>query len=468
MSSESTSTSPIPAKAEVNVSPDKLLATIRLTPPMNEGPAMTYDQLSTALASKSVVHGIYSEKLRALAEKPVYDDVIVIAQGKPSVEGVDACLEYHIRLHKDLKPKVKEDGSVDFRDLGLIEQVEEGGILCVKTARTLGEPGMSVFGLALVPKPGKDLPMPSGKNTRLSDDKLTLYAAITGQADYINNKINILNTHTVNGDISASTGNVNFMGNIIVKGNVMKGFSVTASGNIDISGMVESAAVMAGGSLIVRGGVNGVDGGHIEAAGNVACKFIQGGKVKVGGDLTTTYIMNADVQCGGSVNMTGKGLIIGGHIMARNNVTAVNIGSASNSGNTVIEVGNDPELVKRSYALPKELETCAQNIHKIEMIVKALAPLRSAGALNAEKTEQLEKSERYLEQLKTMQAELNEEYEIVKEQVSQVGSGTIKVMKTAYPGVKLIIGSLQFAVQTEHTFTTFIRTKDGISAGPMR
>ena len=463
-----TSLSPVDAKAEIRISPDKLHALVFLTPPLNGGASLTYMQLTSALAQKGVMHGVDHERLKSLAELPMYDDTVLVASGSPPIDGDDAVLTYHIRLEKDLKPKVKEDGSVDFRDLGIIEQVEAGALLCEKKPRTLGEEGINVFGQPVKPKAGKDAVMPAGKNTVLSADKLTLTAKITGQAEYINHKINVLNTHTIEGDVSTATGNINFSGNILVKGNIMKGFLVSASGNVDVQGTVESAQVIAGGSVIVRGGFYGVDGGRMEAGENITCKFIQGGYIKLTGNLSTTYILNAEVHCGGSVNLSGKGLIMGSHVMARVSVSAVNLGSASSAGGTIVEVGNDPELAKRSYEIPKEMQACAANIRKVEMMVKTLIQLKSAGRLTPDKFEQLEKSLHLLAQLKNTYTELTQEHEIVKEQLTHIGTGLIKVSNTAFAGVKIIIGSEHFPLQSEYTFTTFMRTKEGISAGPMK
>ncbi|MCL2080775.1 MAG: FapA family protein [Oscillospiraceae bacterium] len=460
---------PVDALATVQVTVNRLEASVILSPPQYGGAPVTLELLQSAIAKKGVVFGVDQARLQALADEPVYGEFVVIAEGKPPENGEDAKLNYYVRLQSEIKPKENPDGSVDFKDLGLIEYVEQGTLLCDKTPLTQGTPGSDVLGAPLAAKPGKDISMPVGKNTVLSEDKLKLHAGIGGQADYVNKKINVLNTYTVEDDVSTATGNIQFMGNVVVMGGVAAGFNVQASGNIDIHGVVESAHITAGGSIIVRGGFNGGAGGVLDAGANITCRYIQGGRVTLGGNLETSYIINTTVQCGGSVNLVGKGLIVGGHIAARTSVTANTLGSATSHAATIIETGSDPLLVKRSVDIPKELEVCKKNIRSLEPLTTALIQLKALGRLTPDKAANLEKSKHALELLKIAQVNLEDEYAEVQQQLADLGSGFVRVLKSAYPGVKIIIGAEQFPLQKDYTFTRFSRNKgESIAIGPAR
>jgi hypothetical protein len=461
---------PIDAQATVQVTGNKLEASVIISPPQYGGAALTLEQLQVAIAQKGVVFGVDQDRLKNLISNPVYGDFALIAEAKPPVTGENAKLKYHVRLERDMRPKENPDGSVNFRDLGLIESVEKDALLCEKIPATQGEPGTDVLGGLIAAKPGKDIAMPVGKNTVLSEDKLKLFADTEGQAEYVNNKICVLETYTIEGNISTSTGDIDFPGNLVIHGGVSAGFTVQAAGDIDIFDIAESAKIIAGGNIIIRGGFNGGVSGEMQAGGNITCRYIQGGRITLGGNLETSYIVNAVVNCSGSINLIGKGLIMGGHVAARTSISANLLGSATSTATTVVEAGNDPLLFKRLNEIPKELDAGLSNIKKLEPLANALIQLKNAGRITPEREEQLEQSRRMLEQLRTAQVNLKEEYEEVKQSLAESGNGWIRVLKTAYPGVRIVIGAEQLHLHDEYDFTRFSRVVgvSGITTAPAR
>ena len=456
------------AGVELLISPNKMEASIVLRPPEDDGKALTFTQLSAFLARKGIVYGVRRDRLEALAKDPVYNRPVMIAEGQESTPGTDAEIIYHIKREKSLSPKVKSDGTVDFKDLDILEPVVKGALLCEKRSPTPGTPGADVLGNPLLAKPGRDANLPTGKNIVLSEDRLRLTAAIDGHANVLGKKLNVLDVFTVDGDVSHATGNVDFSGNVVVTGSVMAGFSVRAGGNIDIYGTVDSARVSAGGVLVVRGGFNGSRSGELSSGAHMTCRFIQGGQITTGGDLETTYILNATVLCSGAVNVIGKGLIAGGRVTARTSVTANNLGSANTSVSTVVEVGNDANLVKRSYEIPKELAAIEKNMRALEVSLRTLLERKKAGRLIGDQQSQLEKSSHIYSQLKNDQAELREEHADVQQRISETGQGVVKVMQKAFPGVRIIIGTDQLLLNDECSFTAIKRTREGIVFVPLR
>jgi uncharacterized protein (DUF342 family) len=166
------------------------------------------------------------------------------------------------------------------------------------------------------------------------------------------------------------------------------------------------------------------------------------------------------VSCGGSVNITGKGLIVGGSVSALSSVTANTIGSASATP-TVIEVGNAPGLLKRVNEIPRELEQCEKSIRTSETFAKTLLQLKNAGRMTPEHAENLKKTLRHINQLKALEADLQSELELAKRQLETTGQCRIRVRKTAYIGVQLILGNEQFPLKSQYEFTCFSRNAGG-------
>ena len=128
----------VDSEAVITISDDGLEATLQLTTPRNNGADLTYDELCARLEDEGITYGIDSDVLKALSEKPYYNLEEVIARGTPPTDGTDAKLTYCVNMNPEIAPKVLEDGSVDFKDLGLIQQVKKDDVLVEKTPSTEG------------------------------------------------------------------------------------------------------------------------------------------------------------------------------------------------------------------------------------------------------------------------------------------------------------------------------------------
>jgi len=80
--------------------------------------------------------------------------------------------------------------------------------------------------------------LPRGKNVLLAEDGLSLLAGIDGRVEIIDGKIHIYAVYEVSGNVDNSTGNIDFVGNVIIHGNVLTGFEVKSGGYIEVSGRV--------------------------------------------------------------------------------------------------------------------------------------------------------------------------------------------------------------------------------------
>ena len=459
---------PINAEAFAEITPDGLEASIRISPPENGGSTLTYELLKIFLARNRIVFGLNEETLQTLGKQPAYNSTIVVARGVPSENGVDARLIYHIDTDRRLKPREREDGSVDFKDLGAIQEAKQGQLLCEKIAANPGKAGTDVRGAPLPYVAGKDINLPVGQNTVMTADRLKLYATVDGHITVMNGKINVLNVYTVNGNVSVETGNIDFSGNVVVRGDVASGFSIRADGDITINGVAEAATITAGGTLVIRGGFLGGDSGVLNVTGNTVCKFIEGGQVNVGGDLETTYIMNATVKCGGAVTLVGRGLIRGGYVSARTAVTANLIGSSkASSSSTTIELGSDPELLQKHEQLKLQTEQMSKNITNLKTVISAMEKAKSAGVLAADKLEQLAQAKTMLENLQPASEAMRIELESLERQAARTGRGTVNAKRTAYSGLKLIMGNETLILQHDHDRVSFYNGQDGITFVPL-
>lgn len=135
--------------------------------PAHGGKKLSLEEVIDILKREGIVFGIDRKAIEQMLEKEEYYKEVPIAYGQPAQKGQDAKITYHINISPVAKPKILEDGTVDYRHLDLIQNVKKGQILASLTPHTEGIPGKTVLGKVIGAKPGKRLSLPKGKNVIL-------------------------------------------------------------------------------------------------------------------------------------------------------------------------------------------------------------------------------------------------------------------------------------------------------------
>jgi len=95
-------------------------ATMVIRPPYG-GRMLTKDEMMEIFEKQRVRYGINESMLENVSKYPVYNEIIVIAEGTPPINGQNGKVEFHFDLKKERKPTILEDGRVDFRELNLMK-----------------------------------------------------------------------------------------------------------------------------------------------------------------------------------------------------------------------------------------------------------------------------------------------------------------------------------------------------------
>ncbi|HWQ62170.1 MAG TPA: FapA family protein, partial [Negativicutes bacterium] len=229
-----------PAEPEIQVlvDRDRMSASLQIVKPKGSRP-LAFDEVLEKIHSAGVVQGIDMEAVKRAYDRP--GTPVTAARGDAPVNGTDATISYAYDMNTKGRPVELEDGRVDFKDLNLFTVVAEGDVLAEKLPPTQGTPGVDVLGQPIFPKQGKDIPLPLGKNVYADENKIR--AGIAGQLQLQNNKLHVSPVIEIKGDVDLSTGNVEFVGNVVVRGSVQSGFTVKADGNVEIYGSVSGGTV---------------------------------------------------------------------------------------------------------------------------------------------------------------------------------------------------------------------------------
>ena len=455
----------------VEISKDKMLGVISFTEPENGGKNLTFEQINKSMRDAGVVSGINKELIEGLVSNKQYNHKYLVARGKPAVNGEDGSLELFFNTDEEevssLRPKENEDGSVDFKNLDLIQTIQKDQLLAKVTPPTLGEPGENVLGKQIRPAKGKVVRLPKGKNIYTSEDGLSLYSSIEGQLIYELGRINISETYVVDGDAGVATGDIDFMGNVVVRGNLESGFTIKAGGNVEVQGFVEEATIIAGNDILLRHGIQGKDRGKLVAGGNVVAKFIQNSKVETKGSLYTEAIMHSHVEAGDSVIVEiSKGLIVGGTVQATNLISAKIIGSPMSTATTV-KISMALSMQHRYNEVQADLIKKRQQLDQVEKNIAFIHDKLAKGEpIPKARLERVKPMIALQKQLSTEVESLQEEYISLSAMLKDYKAGAIRVSDIMYPGCKVVMGTLVKHIREDIKYTRLFISGPDIKLDP--
>ena len=444
-------------------------AYLQVYPPVGSGRPVTEEEVRAQLHVAGVCYGLDWEAVRRAVERGqpaaapgVEPEAVHIAAGKAPVRGRDGSIELAPVLAASTgQPKVRVDGSVDYFDLGLARSVKAGEWVARKTPPTPGAPGLSVKGEPVPTVDGRDPPLPMGRGTAIGDDRLTLLSAVDGYPTLVDGRVVVSQVFRVTGDVSASTGNIDFIGTVQVQGNVGAGFSVRAGADVEIHGGIEGGTVEAAGSVTVRYGIQGAGRGRVQAGGSVKARFIENADVRVGGDIRVQDgILHSLVYAGGRVLVDGRrGVIIGGQIRAREEVSARVLGSTLAVA-TEIAVGCRPELREELEATRHSLAETEDNLRRTALALGTLQEQERLAELPPAKKELLLRGVRSQYQLQTQREKLSERLAEIVAELREITRGRVKAGDLAFPGVRVTIGDEVYIVDDLQQRVTFYLGED--------
>lgn len=437
----------------------EMQAYINIRTPGEQGADPDKNSILAFLQSNGVVYGYLDESIQELADNPVYGQPVLVAKGDKPKNGEDGKIVYNFETDTNSIRLKEIDGKVDYKELNKINNVVAGQVLAKLKKPSKGEAGQTVTGKLLPARSGKPVEMEVGNNVRLSDDGTTALAEKNGQVILLNGKVSVEPIYVVNNGVDLKTGNILFLGTVLVNGNVEDGFSVKAAGNIEITGSVGKCELDAEGDIIIRQGMNGRESGSIHAGGNIYAKFIQNTNVEASGMVVVSDgIINSHVSSDKKILCKGKrASIVGGSLTAAEEINAKSLGSVANV-ETQLEVGFDPKSKEKLDALVTEqkevesrLEELSKDLNILEknIKVKKNIPQDRKEKYKVFKQEQME--------LQTRLSEIEDERNDMNSYLAELkANGKISASGTVFAGVKVNIKDAYLDVRNEFKSVTFV------------
>ena len=431
-------------------------------PTPEEDEKYSIELLKAILAEQGVKTGILENVLKKIVDGKLYNQEFLVAKGTPATDGVDGYYEYNFNASCDRKPKVLPDGSVDYWTVHSIESVAAGQVIAIYHEAVQGKEGLSVKGLPVSGKRGRDLPLLKGKGFHRQEDGVTYISDLDGKIEMQNDRIVILPVHELNGNAEITTGNIDFKGDIVIHGNVESGITVKATGSITIDGVVEACNIQAGKDIILRSGMLGGHKATMKTKGNIFAKFIENTTVEADGVIQADVFMNCNVVSKEKITLSGRhGSIIGGVTHAVQGVEATSIGNHAET-KTEIFAGTAADVVRRLKVLEVKLDATKAELAKIEQGLKQFEILEKERGINYSTDPR--RMALLRARIKDMALVAEDESEISKlrELVARAQGAVVTVTHEVFPGTHICIDDARLVVNNNAKNIEFYRLDDKV------
>jgi uncharacterized protein (DUF342 family) len=315
----------------LKVSPDNMVVTLVIHPPLEDGHSLLHEDLETLIAEQNIVFGIDSQAImeaKAFLQSGEKEfKSYIIARGQAVGQSTNAFLRFDMEIGP-IAGALLENGSIDFRERRIMVGVRAGQCIATKIPAVQGAPGVNVYGEEAPAPPGKDIKIEVLNDARFSPERLQVTALKNGVLSVVNNNVIKVCSHQIlTGDIDYQTGNVESMNCLTIRGSVQPGFRVKVEGDVQISGAVMSAQISCQGNLVVKGGITGKNS-LLNAKGDADIFFIEQGTLKCGGiAVIRKQAYYSDISAGADIRCHNSSKIIGGSLIAEGNITIGDVGS---------------------------------------------------------------------------------------------------------------------------------------------
>ena len=428
---------PINSVLEISIDPNRTTAFITFSRPENGGMDVTVEKVMALLEENFVSHGIQTETIEKAVAQKRYNENICAAKWTAPVDGIDGVVQYYFNKDKHIAPVEDEQGNVDYKNLGLINNIIAGTPIAEISLPTQGEPGTDITGASVPQKVGVPARYNVGAGTKLMNNDTQIVAAISGNLIFKNGAFVVEEKIVINGDVDFSSGNIDFIGDITIKGGVFEGFRVASKRSITIMGLVAKAEIVAEGDVSIKGGaVNS----KIVSKGNVKVGFCENTNITAEGNVESVSFVGGEVFSSEKIIASGKGVLVGGKYTALNGIDASVIGS-ENYTKTLITLGNNAVLSEEREKLEKENKSLEEQVDQLGKILITLHEYTKKGKLSPERESMQTDARRSRIRLQNQVRANNRRIAEIDELLQLTQNLFVTVKRILYPGVILRINS---------------------------
>ncbi|MEH6990674.1 FapA family protein [Cytobacillus firmus] len=419
------------------------------------------EMIHKLLADEKVIFGVSEEVIQGICRDPFSVEYpIRIAKGIPGENGSDAYLLNEVSFDRKTGRK-----GFNFRDVLHIPSVTQGQLLASVIPATPGASGKNIFGKLIPAKDGKPLRVKAGKNVFVNGDKY--YSLLDGQVSFTQNSISVNPVFEVKGDLDLKTGNINFVGNVVIRGNVPAGYEIKAGGDIIVAGLVEGSFLQADNNVLVTGGISGSHKGSVVSGGSVQAAYLNQANVKAEQDvIIQKSILHSDVQAGGAIRCSGA-LVIGGKLQSGSDIEIKELGNHLFT-KTELLAGMDSNVDNTQKELLNETAKLHESIKKLDSIEGRLTEMaKLTGKLTDEQRIIILKQRATKAHLQKKMSKINEDLAELEREKEEKMNASILIYGQIYPNTAIHFGKYSKVIRQTVKSLKFHFLKGEIRSEPL-
>ncbi len=449
------------ASWELRVSDDRLHAWLDTYSSIGDGNPLNAAEIVAAL-EETGLRSLDREKVRTIVERcnnggEVTDSDALVASGTPPVDPAEGKIEFLVPFEKVKLVDETDDRAIDWKNIWRIPIVHAGDMIAKVRPPRDGIEGVDIYGQPLPSRRPAPFRVKFGEGVVVSEEAgLTevLTARDVGQPVFRGGELDVLPVLVIPGDVDLLSGDIDFIGSVVVRGSVTEGFSVRAGRDVSVTGSVYNARIEAAGSCIVEGGIVG-EHCEIRAGEDIRAGFVEYGLLVSGVNIEILgYTLFAALEARQSVLVQGKNRrgIIGGVTTAGTTIKTLSAGSAMEP-KTLLEAGRDAvrnRNIAELTAKKAELEAMKTKIEQAMLSIKRPGLGFDLERLSEEEKGKLFLLARYHKKVGGNMAEFAGKIEDEKRAILAERKGTplIKIRDKIYANVTLKIWESQITVSS--------------------
>ena len=216
-------------------------------------PKFTESEIKDELLNHNIKYGILK---MGIMKSSAGDEIseLLIASGKKAILAIDDKVEIKYEVESPYKQNDDNMQDIDYKAIGAVKGVEVGQVLAILSLGKNGQDGIDITGKIIKVRNSKKIVLGAGEGCQFTDE-FTVVATSTGKPSARGYTFYVYKTHEINGDVELKTGNIKFVGDIIISGSVREGMKVEAGNCILIKNNVAESDITAKGDVVVKGNV---------------------------------------------------------------------------------------------------------------------------------------------------------------------------------------------------------------------
>ena len=362
----------------------------------------------------------------------------VLIQGTPPIMAKASDVRFFVKTFST-NPQYDENdqGSVDFHNLNLFQNVIENQHIADHIPPEPGAPGKDAFGQIIPQNSDKKSNIVCGPGVAFDEEQGQYISTRAGFVTFENQRISVEDTYVVEKDVDMGVGNINFVSAVTVKGDVLPDFSIQAAGSILVYGTVTGATLISDKNVNLKLGLLGQGKGMARTGGNFSAKFVNDCRLEVSGSIEIlTEAMNSRIGAIKNINAR-EAVFIGGQVVSIGKMHLGTVGSELGLP-TSIFLGEDFSCLKRTEEVRRLIEEKNNLVEgRMEGLQDEVKFWQNEHSKETLKTDAIEILQQKIVDVKAMLNDLilaHQEYELLSQNIPKDRDPVCIVQRKIYSG----------------------------------